>query len=141
MGKGNPNPTGGRPLSPEDRAKGPPAGAAKRKANALERQAFEIAFSEAARDIMNIEAYELRKRLVAKLCAEALKGKPWAMEKAIAYLFGNPRQDVSVSVSVRPPDVIPEVPEEMREELRCLRDRMHELRGRVIGENGDGGAV
>lgn len=101
MGKGNPNPV--HRLSREELVLGAKAGAAKRKQLALERQLWEQTFTEAARDILSVEAYELRKRLVARLCAEALKGKPWAMELCMGYLYGKPRQDVLLGTPAEMP--------------------------------------
>lgn len=127
---------GGRPLSPEQMARGRQIGVERHKQNALQRQAFVVAFAEASRDMLGEDAYELRKKLVARLCREALAGKQWALEKAMAYLFGHPRQEVSMHVSADGPPVIPEVPDELREQLRELRERMRSLRGEVIGSNG-----
>ena len=122
----NPNPS--RRWTKEEQQRGPKVAAEMRKRAVLERRAFEESFTEAA-SLLGLEAEELRRRLVARLCAEALNGKGWALEKALAYLYGAPKQDVSLTVEqILPPERLPDIPDDLREELRHVRLRLRALR-------------
>jgi len=126
MKKGNPNPK--RRLTPEERERGRKLGTAVRQKRRLERIAFEEAFSAACEDVLDTDARVLRIKLVAKLIAEAMSGKQWAMEKVIAYLFGQPKAEVKLDFgAITPPEELPAVPAELRAKLRELRETLGDL--------------
>lgn len=127
MPRGNPNPK--RRLTPEERERGRRLGTAVRQRLRLERIAFEEAFTAACEDVLDTDARVLRIKLVAKLIAEAMSGKQWAMEKIIAYLFGQPKAEVKLDIGTiaSPPEELPAVPAELREKLRELRQTLGDL--------------
>lgn len=132
----NPNPK--RRWTREDQRKGNEASVIARKQQAMERMTFHQSFLRACQDERGEDAEAVRIRLTAKLIEIALSGKQWALDLALGYLYGKPKQAIEMDVTetVAPPSSLPELPDDLRDELRRLRDRMHELRGEVVSRNG-----
>lgn len=132
----NPNPK--RRWTREDQRKGNEASVIARKQQAMERMTFHQSFLRACQDERGEDAEAVRIRLTAKLIEVALQGKPWALDLALGYLYGRPRHSIGMEITetLAPPRHLPELPEDLQDELRRLRERMRELRSEVVGTNG-----